>query len=291
MSSHSSFDIRNWSFRPLVLVLSLLFFSLIFHLTSAISYAAITRITDSVKLSASIPVTSVTITGYTCPTCRVELSNSRIFAAAYSDSTGFFVFNKTVLPRLPGSLCLTSYDDYHRPSTPLCLPELPETNYHTDLGPILLPPILSINESSISPGQTVAASGKTIPLSTITIYLYQQSTPQLFPQAALAASLPKFTTQSDAAGNYSFSLPTVYATDYRLFATTTFDNDYPTPKSNTLVFRLPSLWSYYWSLYAFYIILIPLFVLSIGLFIYLTYRYYRLPRYLPAVYQKSLISV
>lgn len=207
----------------------------------------------SVSISAAIEDTRVTIFGYTSPAVRVELTSPKVFAVAYSDTTGYFIFDKTLLPKNPSELCLSSIDDNGRRSTPVCTPAPPATNYHTDTGPIILPPTFTLDSHT--------ASGQSVPNSPIDIHLYQISNQApLLVKPAQAFELPIFSITSDSQGNYSFSLPTAYASNYRLYSTVKY-LDQPSPKSNTLIYHLPSptvsylLLSFYSTLLLFIILL------------------------------------
>ena len=98
-----------------------------------------------VKISASIGENRVSIFGYTAPKVRVELSSQNVFDVTFSNDEGYYLFDKTLLPKNPGELCLSSLDDSGRRSVPTCIPAPPATNYHTDIGPIILPPTITLD--------------------------------------------------------------------------------------------------------------------------------------------------
>lgn len=226
-------------------------------------------ITDqkSVNVSAVIDPSRVTIFGYTSPSSRIELSSPRVFAATYSDDSGFFSFDKTLLPRPSGELCLVSIDHVNRRTLPLCFPQPPETNYHTDIGPFILPPTITISDG--------IASGQSLPDSPLQIHFYQSHS--LAPVVE-AFSLPTLQTSTDSQGNFDLNLITAYHTDYHLYATTTYQ-DNPSPKSNTLAYSLPFRFNFFITLLPL-LFLIPFFLLR-----------RRHPRYLPALYPKSLVKL
>ena len=261
---------------------------------------------EKVTVTASIEENRVTIYGYTSPISRVELSSTKVFAVTYSNNLGYFEFDKTILPKDPSDLCLTTTDDSSRLSTPVCIPPPPATNYHTDIGPIILPPTITIDNESIKPNSTTVTSGQSIPNSPIEIYLYQiDSKAPIFPSLDVALAkfrpksvqafgLPIFSTISDNLGNYSFNLPTAYATNYRLYSTVKFGDDH-SPKSNTLNYRLPSLLWLFWLQNSWLIISLGIFVVTLTLFFYLLYVYFIVPsakhiRYLPAVFSYPLVA-
>jgi hypothetical protein len=246
---------------------------------------------SSVTVSGFIGQYQITIYGFTTPKSRVELNSPRVFDVTYSNETGFFEFDKSILPSNPSDLCLSSIDNHSRRSSPICIPPPPGNNFHTKIGPILLPPTITIDADSIKPHSTSIASGQSIPDSQINIYLYQEnSKAPIFPKQAMAYSLPQLTVKSDSLGNYSFSLPTAHSNNYRLFATALYD-DNNTPKSNTLTYQLPSLLFLFWLQYKFLILFLPFYVLTLTLFFYLLFKSLQTKKchYLPALRQVSLV--
>lgn len=243
---------------------------------------------ESINISASISDTRVTIFGYTSPNSKVELTGINIYAATYSDGSGYFIFDKTILPKNPSELCLESTDSEHRTTSPICLPQPPMTNYDTNIGPILLSPTLSLEQDIINPNSTVISSGQAIPNSPVEIYFYQvNNKASTFVKDANAFSLPSLTTTSDKNGYFSFNLPTSYSSNYRLYATTKFDQN-SSPKSNTLLYKLPSMWSIFWQQNQYLVFILPLFIISLILFVLLLFFYFQphhlaIKKYLPAI--------
>lgn len=259
----------------------LLFLSLLLPIpTSAVEY----RSSASTTITASIGENRVTIYGYTSPKSRVELSSPKVFAVTYSDLEGYFEFDKTLLPKNPSDLCLISLDNNQRSTSPICIPPPPPYNYHTDIGPILLPPTISIENSQIDPNSTVITSGQAIPNSTVNINFYKiDNTALSFPKQVEAYSLPSITATSDSSGNFSLNLPTAYSSDYRLYASAKFNGNY-SPKSNTLIYFLPSFFSLFLQQYPFLFFLLPLFIITLIVFLLLLYlQRHRPARFLPAI--------
>ena len=253
----------------------------------------------STTVTASIGENRVTIFGYTSPNSRVELSSPKVFSVVYSDESGYFVFDKTLLPKNPSDLCLTSFDNSTRSTQPICIPPPPPTNYHTDIGAILLPPTISLENDKINPNSTVISSGQAIPNSIVNIHFYKvnnsgqsffnldEALAKFRPKPVEAYSLPPLTATSDNFGNFNLNLPTAYSSDYRLYASAKFEDNY-SPKSNTLIYFLPSFFSLFLQRYSFLYFLVPLFVLILNIlftFLYLKsdIHYLRQKTYLPAV--------
>ena len=250
----------------------------------AVDYSA----SASTTVTASIPENRVTIFGYTSPSSRVELSSSKVFAVTYSDQTGYYIFDKTILPRNPSDLCLISFDNHGRTTSPTCIPPPPLYNYHTDIGPILLPPTISLENNQIDPNSTVISSGQAIPNSTVSINFYKvNNNGQSFVKEVQAYSLPSLTATTDSLGNFNLNLPTAYSSDYRLYASTKFQDNY-SPKSNTLIYFLPSFFSLFLQKYPFLYYLIPALIIILNilgaiLFLKSDLHYLTSKIYLPAI--------
>lgn len=236
----------------------------------------------STTITASIGQNRVTIYGYTSPNSKVELTSPKVLALTQSDQEGYFLFDKTLLPKNPSDLCLTSVDNNSRETTPICFPPPPATNYHTDIGPILLPPTISLENNQINPNSTVVTSGQSIPNSQVNLSFYKvDNSAKSFPKTANAYSLPSITATTDELGNFSLNLPTAYASDYRLYATAKFNDNY-SPKSNTLIYILPSLFYLFLQQHPYLIYLLPLFIFTLIIFFYLIHLQKQI-KFLPAV--------
>jgi len=274
----------------------LLFLAIALHTfprpVSAISGVSLAT-SASTRVTASIGRNRVTITGFGPPHSVIELNSVRVYDSVYSDQDGYFVFDRTLLPADPGELCLSAVDNSHRRSLPVCIPPPPPSNYQTDIGPVLLSPTLTLEQDKIKPNSTTIASGQSIPNSPINIYLYQvDSHSYIFPQTVQAFSLPVFTTISDSLGNYSFNLPTVYSSTYRLYSTVNYQSN-PGAKSNTLTYHLPSLLWLFWQQNSWLVVTLAVFIPTLTLFFYLIYIYYLTrpeKRYLPALFFYPIVS-
>jgi len=231
----------------------------------------------AVEVSASVGINQVTIFGYTCPKCKVEISNPDTYASTLSDKQGFFIFYKILLPKKKFTdLCLFSTDKHNNQSNPTCIPAPPATQYHTDIGPILLAPTINLGKDKIKSYQTILSLGQAIPNSTVEIHLFKNDDKApLAPKEAQAYSLPKLTIKTDANGNFNFNIPTVYQSNFRLFANSVY-LDSSSQKSNTLIYHLPS-YANTW-----------LYVFLASLVFLLTFIFYKINkklhiRYLPAI--------
>lgn len=156
-----------------------------------------------------------------------------MFSVTYSDTTGYFIFDRIIIPKNSGEYCLLSKDEFNRSSPILCLPPLPPTNTETFVGPIVLAPTLSQDTNS----QSLIASGQSVPNSIVNIQLFQvENKPSLVKQAS-AFSLPQFTTTTGSNGNFNLNLPTQYSSEYRYYATVITPNSLSSAKSNSLYYQ------------------------------------------------------
>jgi hypothetical protein len=260
-------------------------FLLLFLIPSSVSAIDYNSSADT-TVTATVGENRVTIFGYTSPNSKVELSNSEVYAFVYSDDTGYFIFDKILLPKVEiPDLCLVSFDNDSRSTTPTCFPAPPLTNYHTNIGPILLPPTITLEDSNISPNSTVLTSGQSIPNSEVSLNFYKvNDSAQAFGvKSAYAYSLPAVTATTDEFGNFILNLPTAYASNYRLYATAKFNNNY-SPKSNTLIYVLPSLFYLFLQQHEFLIILVPTILLVLIIFFFLKSKnQHPTSKFLPAV--------
>lgn len=218
---------------------------------------------SSVNVSASIADTYLTVTGYSSADAKVELEGQSAYALTFSDDTGYFIFDHLLMPKDFSELCLTATDTSSRQSTPLCLPPISAYKNSSTVGPVLLPPTISIDSANVDAYSTTFTSGESIPNSTVTIHLYQATNDaNLIVKPVEAFSFPTLTTKSDSSGHYSFSLPTTYSSDYRLYTSVDFQDNL-SPKSNTLTYKLPTQFSW-----LFFVFIPFIFLLLLLLIIY-----------------------
>jgi hypothetical protein len=221
------------------------------------------------RISASVEETRITINGFTCPNCKVELNNPYVHAITKSNDKGYFQFYKTIIPKKYSDLCIFSIDQNNIQTMPVCIPPPPNSKYHTDIGPIILPPSISIKDSN--------AFGYTIPNSPVNVHLFKVNNRGIqIAQQAQAYSLPKYSLESSTTGFFNFNLPQSYSDEYKFFTSTSYQQQ-PSAKSNVLSYKLPSLFYLQW-------LLLPLLCL---LFFY--YFKKKKHKYYLAIYPKSLM--
>jgi len=234
--------------KPKILILLAIF--LIFELLTFVFPSSTQAITNPVSyeitVSASIGEGRLTLFGYTSPQALVQLEGRQVAEEVIAGENGFFFFDRVFLPKPSPQypeLCLSSIDTQSRISFPNCLPPLPTGPFNISIGPVLLPPTFTLTKGSFLPQEQVVASGLTIPRSNVMIYLANDVTrkslfSRLVPET-FAYNLPQYQTQADENGRFEFNLPTIKRSNWKIFAGALWQN-FPTPKSNTLSFKIQS---------------------------------------------------
>ena len=202
---------------------------------------------------ATIGEPKLTVFGWTSPQALVELKGQRVSELAVADETGYFYFDRVFLPPPKPNypeICLSVVDRASRISSfPTCLPPLPPKLGEIRVGPVLLPPTLSLEQGEFLAGQQVKATGATFPKSKVKIFFANETSnlashlPGV--KGAWAFSLPQYEIQSDQQGNFEFNLPASYPQNWKVYATAEFQGS-PSPKSVSLSFRVLSWWAWFW---------------------------------------------
>jgi len=263
------FKIQNYIskfkiFKFLIVVFSFSF--LVFRFSSS-AQAVTNPISYEITVSATIGESRLTLFGWTSPQSLVELQGQRVSESVIANDQGYFFFDRILLPapRSPRSasgvgeveptypeLCLTSIDTQSRASFPTCLPPLPRQlagSFDMSIGPVLLPPTLNLSKGSFLPNEQAIAQGLTIPNSEVNIFLANNLTPSLrfsFIPSVYAYFIPRYQIKADANGHFEFNLPAgppAGGASWRVFATATHLG-LPSPKSNTLTFRILGWWEW-----------------------------------------------
>lgn len=203
-------------------------------------------------VSVSIGEPLLTLFGYTAPNALVEASGIGVLAQTRSNEKGYFEFTTIFAFPATREICLSSVDNRKQESSPVCLPMPSFTALKRNVGPVILPPTINLAKGKFLPRETIAASGQSIPNTQLTVSLFRAEptfpatlTRIVLVKDVLADSLPVYTVKTDQNGNFSFNLPSTTANTFRLFSQTSFNNS-PSPKSNTLTFRVLSVFEYFW---------------------------------------------
>lgn len=251
--------------------------------------------------------------GYTSPGALVHLQGLGLEDTTFAQDNGYFEFDNRLSPFLSRDTCLTSQDQFGRLSPAVCIPPFP-VNYDVNVGPVIMPPTMSLDKNNYYVSEQVVLTGQSIPNSPVSIAYFNNAngalqilskghqsqkgtlyakfiTPGLQPiLRALetgsiagivdAYSLPPVATVTDEKGNFSFALPSTSANTYRLFTQTEYENQ-PSPKSITLYLKILPVWmiliqliGLLWGLLMKYIVNILIVLQLIGLIVITLRKYW-----------------
>lgn len=202
----------------LILVIVMAFFS------PPLALADKPPLTNNVQVSISIGEYHFTLFGYTSPKALVTFQGAGIYDQTYADSKGYFQFSNRFSPFSPHEACITAQDQFGRLSKATCLPPFP-TDYNVEIGPIILPPTLSLNKGQYFVGDNVVLSGQSVPNKEVVLSFFTEDKTgidkyigKLNPfKIVQAYSLPKIKIRANKFGNYSIQLPSTSKTRYRFF--------------------------------------------------------------------------
>lgn len=221
---------------------SLILFAVSLALSTSILYKAdellkdredllsISQISDAPTVSVSIGQYTFSLTGYTSPHAKVILEGQGMYEETTALDDGTFTFQAVFAPFTQREACLTAIDTNGRTSTPMCLPPFP-INKHVSMGPIILPPTLSLNQDLYVRDDNAIGSGKSVPNSLISVQL-----------ATLDSETPiHVPAKSDTDGYFSLILPSKKVQAYEISAHTR--NDILTsPSSTKLLYDVKPRW-------------------------------------------------
>lgn len=181
-------------------------------------------------VSAFIGSARYTITGYTSPFALVKLEGEGIYNETTADKNGQFTFDNGFAPLTPREVCITAIDVYKRITQPLCLPAFP-IKKNIAIGPLLLPPTLSINQPEYVISDDGILHGLSTPRSTVDINLSKESQYQSL----------HVQTVANEKGEYSMTIPTNKKDTVRLSSRTSF-NKLESIVSTVLTFNILPFW-------------------------------------------------
>lgn len=167
--------------------------------------------------------------GYTSPYAVVSFEGMGIFDQTTADDQGYFQFDNRFSPFSKREACLSSKDQFGRLSSPLCLPPFP-VNYNVSIGPVIMPPTISLDKKDYFIGDEVMLSGQAVPNTDVKLSVFgQDKTSGGFfanfhglVKPVEAFTFPELVSQSDSKGNFSVNLPSSNPKKFRLFAQTNF---------------------------------------------------------------------
>lgn len=217
------------------------------------------------------------IFGVTSPHALVTIEGIGIYDQTYADKLGNFEFVNRFSPITSREACLTAQDQFGRITQPTCLPPF-STNNNVRIGPVIIPPTLSLDRNDYYIGDEILLSGQTVPNSEVNLSMFTKEIlnpksqalnkfASLYPKRlkfsifdlgflwdlkfkisnfALikpveAFTFPELQTKADKNGNFSISLPSSHSDKYRFFAQTLYDKS-PSAQSTTLNLNVLPIW-------------------------------------------------
>lgn len=201
-----------------------------------------TAINEAINSNLNVMVTvgklAFNLYGYASPKAKVILEGRNISDRTDANDKGYFQFK--LVPALSAKeVCIWSRDQFGRTSNPVCIPPIPN-KYTANIGPVLIPPTLSLDKKNYKAGDEVKLSGQTIPNTSVDISFYENEKTRLsLLPSVLAFSFPILNAKSDSKGNFSISLPSSTSQLFRLFAQTNLFNS-KSSRSNILLLKISS---------------------------------------------------
>lgn len=194
------------------------------------------------SVTATVGHDLFTLFGYTSPFAVVTLEGIGIFDKTTADKKGYFAFANRFSPLSWREPCLSAKDQFGRLTMPVCLPPFP-TKIEANIGPVLLPPSISVDKKDYFMNDQVILSGQAIPNTEVDISVFVDENRSTFAlvQGVSALTLPKLQAKADALGNYSLVIPSSYPEYFRIFGQSRFDREL-SPKSNTINVKVLSIW-------------------------------------------------
>jgi len=226
------------------------------------SVAGITSQEQGVENSVSIGEYQFNLFGYTSPQAEVTFNGQGIYDETTSDKKGYFEFKNRFSPYSPREACLSAKDQLGRLSASVCLPPFP-VKYDVTIGPVLLPPTVSLDKNVYYVDDQVVLSGQSVPNSQVELSVFTNTRNNAKLNAKLrepfvffrvpfrvfsriispveAAAFPQLSAKTDSKGNFSFSLPSSSTDKFRLFAQVSYDQGI-SPESVNLNFQIYPWW-------------------------------------------------
>jgi hypothetical protein len=147
----------------------------------------------SISATISSPLSSLSISGYTAAAAFITLSeDGSVLATEVADTSGYFQIPLTALIPGPHVYTLFSSDNAGRNTSATILNLFLIESTLTTVTGILLSPTITVDKSEINPGETITISGTAKPTSLVNIFL--------------EAPLQAFSTSTNAAGEWTFTL-------------------------------------------------------------------------------------
>lgn len=182
------------------------------------------RSSDGIINSAYIGEFRFNLFGYTSPFALVTFEGMGIFDQTTANDIGYFSFNNRFSPFSKREACLTAIDQLGRLSAPVCLPPFP-VDYNVSIGPVIMPPTVSLDKKDYFMGDQVMLSGQAVPNTDVKLSVFGDTgkTSKLaLIKPVEAFTFPQLTAKSDDKGNFSINLPSSTPNKFRLFGQTDY---------------------------------------------------------------------
>lgn len=181
---------------------------------------------DNIINSVYIGEFRFSLFGYASPFALVTFEGMGIFDQTTANDIGFFSFNNRFSPFSKREACLTAKDQLGRLSSPVCLPPFP-VDYNVSIGPVIMPPTVSLDKKDYFMGDQVMLSGQAVPNTDVKLSVFGDQQGQSLIRTVLikpveAFTFPQLTAKSDDKGNFSINLPSSTPNKFRLFGQTDF---------------------------------------------------------------------
>ena len=133
--------------------------------------AGIKSQSTNIENSVSIGEFKFSLFGYTSPFALVTFEGMGIFDQTTADGEGYFQFNNRFSPFSKREACLSSKDQFGRLSSPVCLPPFP-VDYNVSIGPVIMPPTVSLDKKDYFMGDQVMLSGQAVPNTEVKLSVF-----------------------------------------------------------------------------------------------------------------------
>lgn len=217
------------------LALFLLFIFLVFPISSIYASQLPTESRD-VRVSAFIGEGVLELFGYGPPNAKIKLEGSSIYESTTSNKNGYFIFKNVRIKIQKQQVCLQAYTKMGASSQPVCL-TIPLKKY-VRIGPIILPPIVSLNKRKFTINDFAIIEGSTVPNTAVSVKFFRTDIDE---RSTNGISLPKLETKSNNDGQFSVNVPSNTDQRLRFYAQTELDES-TSGKSTTLTIDILPLW-------------------------------------------------
>jgi len=243
--------------------------------------------TIDVKVTATIGDSHLNLYGYTSPQALVTLEGMGILDHSYADNEGYFQFSTLFSSKSSREACLSSKDQLGRSSSPVCLPPFPAGN-DVSVGPVIMPPTISLNSQNYYMGDQVILSGQAVPNTEVSLSMFgdnEKTSNFALIRPVEAFTFPELKIKSDNKGNFSINLPSSNPKKFRLFAQANFMKSISANSIN-LNFDILPIWMIVVKYFLFFISLLYPRLLEIVILFEIGYVLYTLKNHF---HEKAII--